>query len=702
MAALEPDDPGHVGRYRLLSRLGEGGMGRVYLGASPAGRAVAIKVVRPELADDHTFRARFRAEVEAARRVSGAFTSPVVDADPDGTVPWLATAYVNGLNLKDAVARHGPMPEPLLRTLGAGLGEALIAIQQNGLLHRDLKPANILLAKDGPRVIDFGISRAADGTRLTSEGQFMGTPGYMPPEQIRGEELTSAADVFAFGAVLAYAATGRPPFGLGPVHTVIHRTLHEPPDLDGVPRALSAMVAACLSRDPADRPRVALLPQLLAAQPLANGWLPDAIGRELDDREHTLVLDLKAISRARTRRRLLLGGAAVAGLAAVGGGTAMALAGTDDGEPGLPTPALRWKARLPTGGDFLSPLAFEHAVVVNAYLTKSTAYDTATGRELWSAKLDGTTDSALMYVPQSTALVALDPATRAQRWRAPLPVGYDLRGIRGPKDGTVIGVVDGTGTVIGYDARSGAQLWAHRAPPGTELQGVQGGSLIAKSGKGDDGKTFGTLFALATATGEPRWTRQYANSDMTMPGSGDVIFNNQSGSALDALSASTGRTLWTANIQDGEITVANGMAYVAGSTLHALDLATGQEKWSHVPAVPSTNYRTFLASGRFAYTLDNRTLLALDARTGRRLWSASTPGDDKAPLLALGGLVLTAVAGSTGPGLYGWDATTGRLVWSYRDVAVGDTEPWILTNVGPLLVALHGADLFAFRLSSRP
>ncbi|MGW2312878.1 serine/threonine-protein kinase, partial [Actinomadura luteofluorescens] len=272
-AARGPEDPDRIGGYRVLRRLGEGGMGRVYLGASPAGRAVAIKVVRPELAGDPGFRARFAAEVAAAQRVSGAFTSPVVEAEPDGAVPWLATAYVNGLSLKETVERYGPMPEPLLRTLGAGLGEALIAIHAAGLLHRDLKPANILLAKDGPRVIDFGISKAVDASAdgptraLTSEGQIIGSPGYMAPEQIRGGTLTASADVFAFGAVLAFAATGRPPFGRGALAAVIHRTLHEGPDLDGVPASLERLVAACLSGDPGERPPTGLLPSLLAADP---------------------------------------------------------------------------------------------------------------------------------------------------------------------------------------------------------------------------------------------------------------------------------------------------------------------------------------------------------------------------------------------------------------------------------------------------
>ncbi|MBC3839248.1 serine/threonine protein kinase [Streptacidiphilus sp. 4-A2] len=242
-----------MGRYRILKELGAGGMGRVYLAATPSGRAVAVKVVHPELAGDPEFRSRFRREA-AARAVSGAFTAPVVDCDPDGTPPWLATAYVPGPSLSDAIRTSGPMPEPTLRVLGAGLAEALTAIHRVGLVHRDLKPSNILLALDGPRVIDFGISKAADATALTAEGQLVGTPGYMSPEHCAGAELTAASDVFSLGVVLAYAATGTPPFGTGAAHAVLYRTMHETPALDGVPRGLLGIVAACLDKDPARRP----------------------------------------------------------------------------------------------------------------------------------------------------------------------------------------------------------------------------------------------------------------------------------------------------------------------------------------------------------------------------------------------------------------------------------------------------------------
>ncbi|GLY74679.1 serine/threonine-protein kinase [Actinoallomurus iriomotensis] len=699
MAALKPGDPGRVGRYRLLRRLGEGGMGRVYLGVSPAGRAVAVKVVRPEVADDPMFRARFRAEVEAAKMVSGAFTSPVVDADPDGTVPWLATAYVNGLNLKDAVERHGPMPEQVLRTLGAGLGEALVAIHRAGLLHRDLKPANILLAKDGPRVIDFGISRAADRTRLTSEGQFIGSPGYMSPEQIRGADLSPAGDVFAFGAVLAFAATGRPPFGTGPVHTVIHRTLHEPPDLDGVPPSLTAMVTACLSADPGRRPPAALLPRLLAARPLADGWLPDTIDHELGQREHTLVLDLRAVTRARARRRLLLGGAAAAGLAAAGGGTAAALAATARGGRATPPPRFLWRATLPTGGDIMTPQVFARAVVVFGSVTTSSAYDAATGRSLWSAPMRGVaTDRTLIYTVQGDEIVAMDPSSRARRWSSSLPSGFTVHGLCGPAGG-LLALIDRDGTIIGLDARTGRRRWTHHAPAATELRGIQNGGLIAASGEGTDNEQH--LFALDAGTGAVRWTRAYATSGMTFPGTGDLVFAGTTANALEALSAATGRTVWTGDPggENGTITVANGTAYVGGAVLHALDLATGREKWQYRPAVPGGQDRTSLVSGGRAYVLDNRRLIALDARTGRRLWSAGTPADDTAPLVAAGGLVCTGVAGTTGPGLYGWNAVTGEPAWNRPMASPNLTDQWTLTTGGTVLAAVQNTTVAVFRFS---
>src|ERR1700731_3701111 len=208
MKALAADDPRGIGEYRLRARLGAGGMGRVYLGLSPAGRGGAIKVVHPDLASDSEFLRRFGQEVAAARAVSGIYTAPVVASGLNERPPWLATAFVPGPSLDQVVTEHGPLPEQALWPLLAGLVEALQAIHACGVVHRDLKPANVLLAADGPRVIDFGISRAADGTALTTTGSVLGSPPYMAPEQAMGLPAEPASDVFALGATLAFAAAG--------------------------------------------------------------------------------------------------------------------------------------------------------------------------------------------------------------------------------------------------------------------------------------------------------------------------------------------------------------------------------------------------------------------------------------------------------------------------------------------------------------
>ncbi|MFF4196876.1 serine/threonine-protein kinase [Nonomuraea sp. NPDC001831] len=251
---LTPDDPTSVAGYPLRARLGEGGMGRVYLSVSPGGRLLALKVVKPEYAADPEFRRRFRQEVQAAQRVQGAFTAPVVDADPDAAVPWLATAYICGPSLHQAVAEHGPLPPATVRRLVAGVAEALIGIHAAGLVHRDLKPSNVLLAEDRPKVIDFGIARAVDATCLTHTGMRVGTPAFMTPEQVRGLPVTPATDVFALGQLAVFALTGRPAFGEGPADVLFHRIANEEPDLRGCPPDLAGPLARCLSRDPADRP----------------------------------------------------------------------------------------------------------------------------------------------------------------------------------------------------------------------------------------------------------------------------------------------------------------------------------------------------------------------------------------------------------------------------------------------------------------
>ncbi|MGW5925427.1 WD40 repeat domain-containing serine/threonine protein kinase [Streptomyces anulatus] len=248
------DIPAEIGPYRLEGLLGEGGMGRVYLGRTPAGSAVAVKVVHRAYAADPEFRKRFALEVAAARRVQGLYTVPVVAADLDAGEPWLATAYAPGPSLQQAVGERGPLPADEVLALTARVAEALETIHAAGVIHRDLKPSNIVLTSDGPKVIDFGIARAADVTAVTATGMRAGTPSYMAPEYIRGQQVTEAGDVFALGLVAHFAATGRLAFGGGSDHGVAYRIIEAAPDLDGCPESVRRVVARCLEKDPARRP----------------------------------------------------------------------------------------------------------------------------------------------------------------------------------------------------------------------------------------------------------------------------------------------------------------------------------------------------------------------------------------------------------------------------------------------------------------
>ncbi len=285
---LQADDPPAVAGYRLAARLGAGGMGRVYLSHTPGGRPVAIKVVRPELTDSPAFRHRFRREIKAARRVRGAYTAELIDADADGVPPWLATLYVPGPSLSEAVARRGPLPVPAVLWLMAGVAEALQAIHGAGIVHRDLKPSNVLLAADGPRVIDFGISLASDITRQTETGTALGTPSYMAPEQASAGELTAATDVFALGQTAAFAALGEPLYGDGPSVGVLYRIVHSAPDLSRLPPQLRPLIARCLAADPAERATPAEVVEWCRGRLGGDAGAGPAVWREVTGPEPTV------------------------------------------------------------------------------------------------------------------------------------------------------------------------------------------------------------------------------------------------------------------------------------------------------------------------------------------------------------------------------------------------------------------------------
>ncbi|WP_454858726.1 serine/threonine-protein kinase [Promicromonospora soli] len=357
---LEPNDPQELGGYPLLGRIGAGGMGVVYLAETRTGRKLALKAILKEFVQDPDFRTRFRREAAAAMKVRGRFLATLIDADPDAEQPWLAIEYVEGPSLTAVVQARGPLPEPDVRTMLAGVAEALRAVHAVGIVHRDLKPSNILLGQDGPFVIDFGIAQASDSTALTRTGLKVGTPSFMAPEQIRGSLATPAADVWALGAVALYAATGQRAFGEGDTTVVYYRVVHEAPDLSACPAWLLPLVEACLSKDPDARPGLQEVIDFLngispdhrtATTKIVPGpGVPDA---PLDDDATTLrdddatVLKVpvqpsseepapepEAPAARRWLSRPLTWIAAAAGLLVVGGVTTAVMLGMPSGSPG--------------------------------------------------------------------------------------------------------------------------------------------------------------------------------------------------------------------------------------------------------------------------------------------------------------------------------------------------------------------------------
>jgi WD40 repeat protein len=364
---LQSGDPAQVGPYRMLGRLGAGGMGRVFLGRSAGGRLVAVKVIRDELAGDPEFRTRFRQEVAGARLVSGLYTAPVVDADLDGPVPWLATAYVDGPSLAGAVASNGPLPALSVLALAAALAEGLAAIHAAEVVHRDLKPSNVLLAADGPRIIDFGIAKAAEATSLTQSGLVIGSPGFMSPEQAEGRAVGPPSDVFSLGAVLTFAATGGGPFGTGYATALMYRVVHSAPDLDKVPYQVRGVIEGCLAKDPALRPTTARLLAGLGGADLAADWLPGPFTRR-----HPAVPAQTADGRA-------------AGPGPAGAGAAV----VEDQPTGL-IPGARAARHRGPAGSLLARLDHEAVVTSMLFSPHGERMLTVSGKtvRLWSSAID--------------------------------------------------------------------------------------------------------------------------------------------------------------------------------------------------------------------------------------------------------------------------------------------------------------------------
>ncbi|MGP8304127.1 outer membrane protein assembly factor BamB family protein [Streptomyces inhibens] len=692
----------HIGPYRVIRELGAGGMGRVHLAASRSGRAVAVKVVRPELAADPDFRRRFKAEVDAARAVSGAFTAPVVDADPEGPQPWLATAYIPGPSLTDAIEAHGPMPEATLRVLGGGLAEALAAIHRAGLIHRDLKPSNILLALDGPRVIDFGISRAVDGTVLTAEGQIIGSPGFMSPEQSTGAELTSAGDVFALGAVLAFAATGTPPFGTGAVHALLYRATHEAPQLDGVPPALLGIVAACLEKDPARRPPVAQLQEWLRPATTA-GWL-GAVELQVAESQRSLHDEVRA--PLLSRRRILAGGALL-GAAAVAGGASLLVRSL--GQEATVTPELSWSRDLPQPG--MSLRAVTPATLLCAGKTSGACFDRATGKPLWK-DLSGQNTTVLaddkrVYTVRTDGKVhAFDSRSGRELWDAS-PTGSSAPHLEFA-NGSLLVTLGDNGRFQGLDASTGDMRWKSPDLGGIAVVGTtRDGHPVLWGGAANTSTTASLIgYTLVDPdTGDRLWSKDLVA--LYPPSEGKVLYAVDGDMNLLALKPSDGDTLWRTptglpptNSQilhyAGSLSLNQGILFcypdtgAAGATsglLTAFDPSTGKTLWSVQTAARGN--RGYTRSGATVCYLDS-VLHAVDAQTGTARWTAGSGLGTLQFLGAVRGLFLAA-----GPkGLYGFQAATGKQVWHYP--VSGGSDSWSTSLAGGHCFASWSGKLFCF------
>ncbi|AZM76251.1 serine/threonine protein kinase [Streptomyces sp. KPB2] len=764
METLQSDDPQELGSYRLLRRLGAGGMGRVYLARSPGGRTVAVKVVRPDLAADHDFRERFRHEVEIAKAVSGRFTAPVVDADPDAPLPWLATSYVLGPDLTDVVGAHGALPERTVRALAAGLAAALQDIHAAGLMHRDLKPSNVLLAADGPRLIDFGIARAVDGSRMTQTGVVVGSPGYMSPEQAVGKDVGVAGDVFSLGSVLAFAATGRGAFGDGTTsHAgLLYQVVHGEADLTGVPPSLLGLVRACLMKDPTQRPAPGEIVTALAGQGIdaaLHDWLPSAVASTIATHAAG-ILDLEApetprtvlqsqerattgfgpaptmldgspstgttghgtapggapvpaygtplpgtvrlgeapeSAPARSRRRVLgmaVGGAAA--VAVVGGGVAWALTSGDGSD----------EATGASGGHAAAEPVEENFTTPPAGVAPQPLWHESAEEDSTSPRVPLLTHEGLLLV-SGDPLVAYDVRTGKARWTK--------AGICRPgaqllfHDGKVF-LADGDyeGALVAYDVKTGEEAWRSRL--GKQLSVEDTIAIDDKNvyvtatdhGQAKSATEYRTaVAAVSHTTGKTAWVehRDWGTKDYDVQGtaSGKYLVYADSNLNLTVRDTATGGQVWTRKIGDEwswQPTVANGLVFLPGDELKAVDVEKGTTVWTLDPAGRRGFDNPTVADGVLYVSDHDDGVWAVNVKTGKRNWLCDELDVDGPESFRRVGSTLYGATGSVDGGIVALETRTGKLRWTYTDTKAAG-EPWQIALAGNRLLATHGHEIYA-------
>ncbi|MBT2508558.1 protein kinase [Streptomyces sp. ISL-98] len=666
LSPLTHDDPAQIAAYRPLARLGSGGMGTVYLARSAGGRTVALKTMHAGIASDPASRTRFRLETDAARIIGGHHGATVVDADPLAETPWLATEYVLGPPLDDAIALCGPLPEPSVRALGAALAGALSQLHASDVVHRDLKPSNVMVTAYGAKIIDFGIARAAGDERLTRTGAAAGTPAFMSPEQATGQEHTPAGDVFALAGVLVFAATGRGPFGTGQAADLLYRVRYAEPDLTDVPPSLLPLLTRCLSKDPAQRPTTA---QLTAELHDGHGefadHLPDLLLADIA-RRATEVWQYQpyrlpapeeadqastAVVPALTRRRLLtVGGSSVLGVAAAGAG-AWAWLGPEDpgGKPGpaksggAPSPTTSkkplsdylWQVQIPPVDDLALenyPAADPYPVVLGDHVllaigTGLAAIDPKTGNAAWTS---GDAEYAWR--------VATDGK---QIFRIP---DHEFFGIEGQVKPLVVDSVD---AATGKTAKP-RQTFPDFNVLHKEAQLIccadgmlylVGGTGGFKRGGYQNGQSW-YLLAVDMRSGAERWRRPLPphKKDSESPHflAGRVVGNRlvllQETAAgkvkLAVHDSRTGTPLWSVPATDAKpdlvrnlLTTDDRHVYLGFGPLRALRLADGKEAWTLAKSRPGTSFGPPAVKDGVAYAVQDKLgLVAVGAADGKVRW----------------------------------------------------------------------------------
>ncbi|MEO3928964.1 PQQ-binding-like beta-propeller repeat protein [Micromonosporaceae bacterium B7E4] len=691
MKPLLPSDPDRVGPYRLAARLGAGGMGVVYLGHSPGGRAVAVKVVRERFHSDFEFRTRFRREVAAARTVTGAFTASVLDADPEAAAPWLVTAYLPGLSLREAVRAEGHLPPAAVRLLAAGLAEALADIHRVGLTHRDLKPGNVMLTADGPRVIDFGIARPEDATAITQVGSIIGTPGFMSPEQVSGGVTEPPSDIFSLGAVLAYAATGREPFGSDATLATLYRVQTAQADLDGIPDPwLLNLITTCLRVVPGQRPSAAQLLDRLGAMARAvagTGWLPASLAEEIDRR----TAQARHLPRSSTAGATASAPNAAATPAPPRGNPLAAgenAPAPDERRPGPTGSPAAENTRDPDehpwdpGAHTRDPGANTRDPGANTRDPGADTRDPGQGTREPGPADPGAADRAEAAVPGAEGGgPAAGPAESAKLRTPAGNRGLDRRYLLGGAVGA-LAVATGAGFLIrgrgsdrasptGTPAPSSAPPTPTAAPPTAvprwrakvsayypELF-TTGGVVLAKTQEQE-------LYALDARTGRTRW-KHPATLTGTVAG-GLVLVAQSSNPRLTSVDPVSGATRWSYRVRFPEVPlwpVVTGSVLCCGQNpVRALGVRDGRERWA--ARIGEVNN---LAAGDGVVVAANDTeLIALNAKTGRTRWRC--PMDYAFYLLVGEGLVFAI---DRNRALHAVRAATGEIAW--RMATFGGSSP---------------------------